>query len=211
VQLLPGLSAIDAAVVVAIENIREERARTFFDELAKGDLEIAEEMKTDEDFLHAYFSTAKAALNTRRREKIRLFARLFRNYAQKVSIEFTDQYEEWLDILDDLSYREFQVLLILHSFEITVPRPENPKNELEWYQSFWDDFLKRVESEVGISSTELPGILERLTRTGLYGNVPVSQGLVFGAHILDSVGHLTSNFASFLQALDYFSGDDPTS
>ena len=79
VQLIPfGFgSAADVALVTTIENIREERAHTFFDELASQDLILTEEQIENEDFLHSYFATTRAALNTRRREKIRLFARRF--------------------------------------------------------------------------------------------------------------------------------------
>lgn len=105
-------SAIGAALTSAIENMREERLRTFFDELAKGTRHLTEELIQEEDFLHAYFSTLKAAMNTRRREKIRLFARMLSNASQERRLG-SDIFEEFLGILDDLSVRELQILLIL--------------------------------------------------------------------------------------------------
>jgi hypothetical protein len=191
---------IDTALAVSVERLKQERARAFFDELATKDIDITEEQIQSEDFLHAYFATARAAFNTRRREKIRLFARLFANYAKSGNFDTADAYEEMLAVLDDLGCREFQVLLILHRFETNTPLKEglNPKvTRVQHASQFWDDFVKAVESEVEIPSLEIPGFLARLTRTGLYQMI-----LENVAGYNSDKGCLTLNFTSFLHALD---------
>ena len=65
-------SALDAAITKRVENLREE----FFDELASGEVELTEEVIAQDDFLHAYFSTVRAAMAAHQTEKIRLFARM---------------------------------------------------------------------------------------------------------------------------------------
>lgn len=196
VQLIPFVgSAADAALVTILNNIREERARTFFDELASQDLALTEEQIKSEDFLHAYFATARAALNTRRREKISLFARLFLNYSQGKSFDTVDAYEEALDVLDDLSLQEFKVLLVLDRFEKEHPIQEG-HNDLQRAATFWDSFLKAIEAEVGIPASEIPSVLARLNRTGLYLTI-------IGTYIgyTGDKGFLTPKFAKFLRAL----------
>ncbi len=81
IQLVPfGIGgAIDVVLTKTLENIQEERASAFFDELAKDDAVVDESLLESEDFLHAYFVTAKYALNSRRREKIKMFARLLKS------------------------------------------------------------------------------------------------------------------------------------
>lgn len=197
VQLIPwGVgSAADVAITTVLARIREERAREFFDQLASGELELTQEQIATEDFLHAYFATARAALNTRRREKIRLFAQLFANYAGKGLVGDSDVYEEYLSILDDLSYREFQILLILKRHQDCTPR-QPQQNDLQWSSTFWDAFLDSVVSEVGIPRQEIPGILARLNRTGLYKTI-VGTFLGYGG----DQGLLTPNFDRFLHAL----------
>jgi len=68
-------SAADAGLVTQIQNMQEDRLRAFFEELDKGNVALTDEIIKSENFLHAFFATTKASLNTRRKEKIRMFAR----------------------------------------------------------------------------------------------------------------------------------------
>lgn len=115
IQLVPwGIgSAADVALVTILENIRKDRAREFFDELGKGAVQLTPEIIESEDFLHCYFSTVRAALNSRRREKIRYFARLLTSSINSSEISTVDEYEEYLSILDELSFRELGILVVL--------------------------------------------------------------------------------------------------
>jgi len=62
--------------------------------------------------------TFNYAIWERREDKIRLFADLFSNYCQNRCFDAdADIYEEHMNILQDLSYREFQILSILARFE----------------------------------------------------------------------------------------------
>ncbi len=203
IQLVPfGIgSAVDTAIATTIDKIREKRARAFFDELDKHDLVLTEEQINTEDFLHAYFATMKMALNTRRQKKIRLFTRLFANYIQERSFDNVDDYEDMLTVLDDLSYREFQILLILNRFEKRY-LPQKDQNPAQWIGQFWDEFLSSVESEIGIPIDQIPGILARLNRTGLYKTI---TGTYFDYS--GDQGHLTPNFATFLDALGITGSD----
>lgn len=67
VQLIPfGIgSGLDVAITVKLANIMQERMTTFFDEFGNGSIELSPELLDSEDFLHCYFSTVKAAMNTR--------------------------------------------------------------------------------------------------------------------------------------------------
>ena len=81
IQLVPlGFGgAADVSLVLTLEKIREERTREFFDELGKGNIIVDSSLLESEDFLHCYFATVKYALNSRRREKIKMFARLLKS------------------------------------------------------------------------------------------------------------------------------------
>jgi len=192
VQLILGNigSAFDVGLTTFIENIREDRARTFFDELGKRDFPLTEDEIKSEDFLHAYFATCRAALNTRRREKIRLFARLLHNYASKSTA--VEEFEEHLTILDDLSYRELQVLLILEHYEEANPQ-RNFKNVHTRAELFWEDFQSECSTKLAIPTNELNGVLTRLTRTGLYETIAFTS--------MGNRGRLTRNFYRFIEHL----------
>jgi len=196
VQLVPfGVGgAADVALTTIIDNIREDRARTFFDELAAGDFPLTEKEIQSEDFLHAYFATCKAALNTRRREKIRLFAQLLHSYAFKVT-EF-EKFEEHLSILDDLSYREFQILVTLKKYEEANPPKPEGESELQRVNRFWQDFQSECAAKLKIPADELNGVLTRLNRTGLYQTI---VGTYFD--YAGDRGRLTPNFYIFIEKL----------
>ncbi len=169
-------SAIDAALTAAIENMREKRLRAFFDELARGAQRLTPELIQNEDFLHAYYATLRASINTRREEKIRLFARLLVSPAYLTDLS-SETYEEFLQVLDDLSVRELQILLTLDEFERATPFQTSTsptgtpitENEGQRADRFWTEFVSVIETRCGIQPEQLEGFLTRLARTGLYG------------------------------------------
>lgn len=86
VQLIPlGIGgAIDVVLTRTLTTIREERSRAFFDELAKGSSQL--------DLATLYFATTRYALNSRRREKIEMFARLLKSSVSTEGPQDTDEY-----------------------------------------------------------------------------------------------------------------------
>lgn len=169
IQLIPfGFgSSIDAALLTRLQNISEERTRTFFDELSKGKIELKPELLESENFLHCYFATVKAALNSRRREKIKMFARLLKSSTLPGSFSSTDEYEEYLEILDELSYRELLILLILEKYESQFPL-KTEENALQRASHFWEQFNDELKTTLGIPRDEVNAIMTRLNRTGCY-------------------------------------------
>ena len=86
-------------------------------------------------------------------------------------------------------------MLILNKFEKTIPIEEG-KNALMRATAFWDTFLAEVQRETGIPVAEIPGMLARLNRTGLYQTF-IGTFLGYSGDI----GYLTPNFGKFLDAL----------
>lgn len=168
IQLLPcGIgSAIDVALMKTLENIQRERTMAFFDELAKGDVIVDEELLKSEDFLHAYFATTKYALNTRRREKIEMFARLLKSSLTEENISNIDEYEDFLKVLDELSYRELLALKILDKYSSTA-RSEAQK-DLKWTNQFWNKFEKDITNELKIPKDQIASFMDKIARTGCY-------------------------------------------
>ena len=95
-KLLPYWSSADAFIQQRARKIRHERTRTFFDALANGKVQLSEDLIQSDDFLHCYFKTVSAALNTRRKEKIQMFARLLRYALDGDSFSSIEEYEEVL-------------------------------------------------------------------------------------------------------------------
>ena len=209
--LIPGVSQLDAAISVQIANMHTERMRIFFDELATKSRLITDADVKNSDYIHAFLSTAKAAINTRQHEKIRLFARLLANYTSTDMTKTGEDQEDFLHILDDLSYREYQVLLILHDFKIRLPPEDAAVFEISEEDAFhrtlmsWIPVMDSIETKTGIPLAELPGVLERLKRTGLYQAFTIVQGSPVyhrGVNIAREIGFLTPNFDKFIKAFE---------
>lgn len=171
IQLIPlniG-SAGDVLLASRIKQIREDRAREFFDELAKDGSILTPAVIESEDFIHCFTITSKAALNTRRREKIRLFARLLASSVSKPHPRDTDDYEQMLAILDDLTYSEWSALAILDRYSTTSTN--SGENALQWSQRFWPNFQDDTERELGIPKSEFTAFMNPISRTGLYEQI----------------------------------------
>jgi CRISPR/Cas system CSM-associated protein Csm2 small subunit len=168
VQLIPfGIGgALDVVITKTLSNIREERSRAFFDELTKTSRQLEPTVLESEDFLHCYFATVRYALNSRRREKIQMFARLLKASLGETGPRDVDEYEEFLEILDDLTFRELQALAIMDSFSVRPRTPE--QNNLQWTNTFWDEFEDRIVRELRVPKDEVSDFLNRISRTACY-------------------------------------------
>ena len=171
-------SASDVAIMSAIENMRHKRHRAFYDELAMGTHLLSADVIQSEDFIHDYLCSLRAAVNTRRQEKVRLCARLLLGAIRTGQVG-SDKFEEFLAILDDLSLREFSILLILQQFLKDNPvqmldRPDAEsvfENDLQRANRFWLQFEQAVSEQLRVESAEFHAVLNRLNRTGLYESI----------------------------------------
>ena len=116
--------------------------------------------------MHCYFVTTRYALNSRRREKIELFARLLKSSVGTDGPQDTDEYEAFLEILDELNYRELQALAVLDSYS---DRPStSDQNDLQWTNTFWEEFVARLSRELKVPQDEVTDFMNRISRTGCY-------------------------------------------
>lgn len=190
-HLVPWWSSVDNLLQERYQEIAEERVTAFFDELASGEHELSEELIRTEDFLHRYFITTRAALNTRRREKIKMFARLLRASINTDLFSSIDEYEEYLSILDELSFRELQVLSILDRYESEYPAKEGG-NLINRTDGFWEAFIQELINRLHIPENEVRFILYRLTRTGCYQPIIKTRSGI--ANAIGDCGILTSTY-----------------
>jgi hypothetical protein len=194
-----GISAVaDQAIVSTFAFLRRARLRAFRDELVSLNLNTTEQDVHSSEFIEAFVATASRVERTKRKEKIALFARLFGSYWRKGTFtsEGYDEYEEELSIVDELSYREFMVLCILHKLEQQHPMYPG-MNRLQRARVFWNDFEKEAAKAVGVRVDEVQGYLQRLSRTGLYQ-------IITGAYLdyEGGLGHLTPRFERLKERLD---------
>lgn len=202
----PAGAAIDTILLARLHSIHEKQRQEFFERLPS--VELTEEMMNNDEFIHAFMATAEAVSKTRNSEKIHRFAKIFTYYylqpgKKSTTVEENDDYEEILAVLDDLSEREYMVLIALHLLESSSNlSASNKLNPLQTANVFWDQFLDEVERNLLIPKDEIPGVLARLNRTGLYKT--------FTGGFFDYTGDqgcLTPNFKKFIAALNAKDGE----
>ncbi|ENQ4672957.1 hypothetical protein ACEO74_003515 [Vibrio cholerae] len=188
VQLIPfGVGgAIDVTIQKTVDSIIKERARAFFDELNQN-IKPDEALLERNDFIHAYFSTAKYALNTRRLEKIRLFARLLSALPEDdLNI---DEFEELLHLLDDLSYREILALNKLDELSYRTDRLVED-SDYAWCSRFWREYHEFLTKDLKLEQRHTADFLIRICRTGCYELLPVQKG-----QWIKGIGKLTPTYS----------------
>ena len=175
IQLVPfGIgSALDVAITETIEDIRIKRTQIFFDELSKGNIELTNEAINNEEFLHSYFSTRKAAANTYRKEKIETFARLFKNSIIENKVEETEEYEDYLKIVEQLSYKDMQLLIEVKNFEIAYPDKRAKEQNVGFVEPMdvlpnWHEEMFEIMARVNLSEPDFKLKLYRLQSMGLF-------------------------------------------
>ena len=168
VQIVPYCGPIiNSAIGAELNYINAERTKAFFDELLDGKIELTPELIKTEDFLHCYFATVNAALHTRRREKIKMYARLLCSGVSTKDISRTDEYEEYLCILSELSYREITVLCLLDEYEANNPAKQG-ENNAQQVDRYWDAFRNDMVKRLSISDEDINPIIVRLQRSGCF-------------------------------------------
>jgi len=177
-SLVPYWGVADTLLQHRASEIKADRIKIFFDALANGSIELTDTLIETEDFIHCYMATISAVTNTRRREKIKLFAKLFSSALTFSDFGDTDEYEFLLSILDELTIKELAVLKAIERYEENYYVNGQFDNEHRPHEGL---LKKEVCLELGISEDnlgddELKGIVIRLNRTGCYTLMGWRQG-----------------------------------
>ena len=166
-KLIPGWGSADGLIQTRADEIKRERLRAFFDELANGQTVLSSELIESEDFLHCFFKTTHAALHTRRREKIAMFACMLKGALRDGTFSEIEDYEELLSVIDSISYRQFAVLCLLRGYEIQYSG-KHFENNVQRVEAYWDKFRKKACASLGIDEVAFQPFMTRLEATGLY-------------------------------------------
>lgn len=166
-NLIPGWGSADVLLQARADEIKRQRLLTFFNSLAESHIPITEDLVGSDDFLHCFFKTTQAVVNTRRKEKIELFGMMLGATLDAQVFTGLDQYEELLDAFDSMSYREFGVLRALRDYETSFASKDF-ENDVARIQAYWPDFKENVCRNFELEEQEFEPFMERLQRTGFY-------------------------------------------
>lgn len=196
IQSTPVGAAADIILSGYINRMKAEKLRLFFDQLGNGDIELTDDDISDNDFLHAYFSTVNYVLQNRSELKIKAFAEILKSlHRDKIEL---NEFEEYEQILNELSEREFLILSVKYQLEnhaATIPGELNPAQRTGTY---WRDFKDEIKTKLGLEADELNAMLIRVQRTGCYSK---HKGYWDSSH--EEEGDTTHIFRTLINVINY--------
>lgn len=164
------VSIFDATAVAAVERYREAQLAIFLDELSNNGLDPNAPIPEGKQFdiIRAVLITSEAVVRSHREEKARAFARLLTAGIQEPArISLSEEYEDYLRILDDISWREMQMMALLAEFELPFRNVDGTLDAQD-IRNYWAEFLLALSVRINIPAAESSGLITRLSRTGLY-------------------------------------------
>ncbi len=162
------VTGLDTYLTGQLQEARQDRLYALMDEIETGERPLTRKVAISDPVIYAAHITIEATIRTQRIEKVRAFARLLRaGIEDEPRLDLETEHEDFLKILDDLSYREVGLLATLEEFEKNNPILEGD-NALQRSHRFWDDFVEQVTEEYSIQVDELDAWMTRLNRTGTY-------------------------------------------
>jgi hypothetical protein len=167
-KLNPTL-AVTGLAATGFHELWKRRGDIFATRLTELRIDPPAERIQERDFLDALAATLRRVQDSVADEKIRSFADMFATYYEGGHFQSVDHFDEYLSILHALSLREFRVLVILHKYEHS--NPLEGRHPLQRATAVWESFQQEVELNIGIPGAQLPAILTRIQRTGLYETI----------------------------------------
>lgn len=193
---LPIGAAVDTIFGTSVNRLKAERLRTFFEQLDNGDIELTEELITDNDFLHSYFVTINYVLKNRSELKIKAFAEILKSlYRDDIDI---NEFEDYGQIFDELTEREFIILSVKYEFEKHAASIEDDLNPLQRTSTYWQDFKSEIKVKLNLEGEDLNSMLLRLQRTGCYKK---HQGYWNDSH--EEIGDTTAILQTIIGVIKY--------
>jgi hypothetical protein len=191
IALIPGIGgALDSLLLARADKIQRDRFERWNNALRRRGGTISEETLDSDETAHRVMITLRAVSRERDSKKIECFAQLFRTAGMDDSFD-GDIYQEFVQILEDLSPRELRVLIRLNKFKEAAARIDGDESVRS--QTSWSDFHDSM-TKMGIPLDQHAGVLQRLARTGLYKEIAnMSLGGV------GSSGTLTGTWKMFHQ------------
>ena len=151
---------VDSAMNRVIENFQKNKEQELIDIILKDKNTITTDMVNNVEFIVNYNRTLEAVRRLATNDKVRFFGNLIRNgYLSGEHIECSE-FDECLDILNTLSYREIQCLV---DYMLYCEEKKDDEN-IQHYT--WAYFRRDYAKKKNISESELSSIFARLKRTG---------------------------------------------
>ncbi|MBK5261061.1 MAG: hypothetical protein JJE17_00630 [Peptostreptococcaceae bacterium] len=147
---------LDGTIDITLTKFQEQKRKELIDIILSETTSITADMVNDIEFIMNFAKTLEAVNRLSTNDKVQYFANLLKNsYFTNEKTE-NNEYEEWLRILSELSYREINYLVFLYEYQ----------NENNKINDFNKNFRKKFSETFSVSEFEYLDVYKRLTYTG---------------------------------------------
>lgn len=147
---------VDSSINSILEDFQNKKEKEFIDVILQKDNKITSEQVNDVEFIVNYARTLEAVKRLANNDKVKYYGNLICNgYLSEGKIQ-NDEFEEYVSILNDLSYREIQYLIFFAEYE--------KKSRQCLVHTGWSKFEEEFKKEFHVRNVY--EIFERIKRTG---------------------------------------------
>jgi hypothetical protein len=160
---------IDSGTNKVLENFQEKKEKELINVILKDGNLVTSDMVNDIEFIINFNKVMEAVRRLAVNDKVRFFGNLIRNgYLSGLHIE-NSLFEEYLNILNTISYREIQYLLDYKLYcedrsKTKKGKSQNKSGSVSYNE--WGYFRNDYTKQKSITSSELSSVFMRIKQTG---------------------------------------------
>lgn len=157
VKAIPILGElIDSSIDVVLTDFQQKKRDELLDIILDNSEYIMPDMVNDVEFIMNFAKIIDAVNRLASNDKVAYLAYLLKNsYLCNNKID-EDYFEEYLNIINNLSYKEMRILIEVYRYE------KEKMGNLEW-----DEMCNTVKSNLNLEIDEIEAILQKLSANGL--------------------------------------------
>ncbi len=159
IKLIPILGGyVDETIAIKLSNFQSQKRNELIDHIIKDKDLIHNEDISKVEFIIGFTKTVEAVDRLSSISKIKYFSNLLKQSFLKLDNYDADSFDEHLDTLNSLSYREINLLHAIYKYESTLSNL-TPFN--------WSDLYKTITENSDLDIEEIKSIFMRLQGKGL--------------------------------------------
>lgn len=188
-------TGVDSSLNFLFKKKQEERLLSIC-EIIISDDKITTEMVKDVKEIMSFAKMLDVARKLITNDKLDYLARLYKNLITQDEKDY-DEYEEFLRRLDELSFREIEMLHILDELDLVIEDLNTKKqgedgnfeegrhNQIVRIESKWLKFQDIIEKKFQIDSLDLQGYMQSISRSGFcvqykVTDMPIRANSIYG-------------------------------
>lgn len=210
VKAIPILGdLIDSSLENHLSDFQRKKEQELIDVILKNSTAVTTEMVNDVEFIINYARVVEAIKRLATNDKVKFFGNLIRNgYLSMECIE-SSEFDEYVDILNTMSYREIKYLTDYKEYCEAKENCKKDKSKILKRKTpnynYWRSFLETYTIAHNIEKNELYYAFSRIKRTGFIdedfktddGDVD-EDNFSFSSLSVDSTGfYITKRFLKF--------------